>query len=167
MYCYPSPTDKMWNSECEKIMPYLRGRGLNLGSGQRGIYGNEVRVDLNPETKPDHVCSGDSLPFKDREFDYLYSIHSFEHFEDQKKTIAEWKRVVKKEGIIALVHPDLTYTKVQREEQWHHDVFNRHFHERTYNEFLEYLKANNYFGMQLVASGEACKEWSFYVVLKV
>lgn len=165
---YPDPNDDMWNQECEVLMPFLFGKCVDIGSSNRSIFENDVRVDIDKERKPDFCCAGDELPFKDEELDCLYSIHSFEHFEDQEKTIKEWTRVIKRGGVIGIVHPDVEFTGVQLSPDLNKDKnpFNKHTFERTQKQFLEWLKLNNYFGLKLIDFGEACGRWSFYVVLK-
>ena len=165
---YPVADDDMWNREAENIMPFLFGKGVDIGAGGRSIFKDDVRVDCDPEREPDFLCSGDDLPFKDGEFDYLYGIHAFEHFADQEKLIKEWTRVIRKGGTIAIVHPDLEFTGKQKpiEESMDKNPHNFHYFERTHEEFLKYLLDNNFFGLKLIATGPACQGWSFYVVLK-
>jgi len=168
IFYYPHPTDNMWNRECEALIPYLFGKGVDIGSSNRSIFKTDIRVDIDEKYNPDYFCSGDKLPFADDTFDYLYSIHSFEHFEDQEKTIKEWTRVIKKKGIIAIVHPDVEFTGIQLSSEINSDKnpYNKHTFERTYEEFLKWLKKNNYFGLKLIDSGIACGRWSFYIILK-
>ena len=165
---YPDANDDMWNWECEKLIPYLFGKGVDIGSSVRSIFEEDIRVDIDKKRCPNYCCAGDNLPFKDDEFDYLYSIHSFEHFEDQEKTIKEWKRVIKRGGIIGIVHPDVEFTGVQLPADANPDKnpYNKHTFERTREEFLKWLKSNNYFGLKLIDSGIACGKWSFFVILK-
>ena len=165
---YPDSNDDMWNQECEALIPYLFGEGADIGSSVRSIFENDVRVDIDKERNPTVRCSGDELPFNDNTLDYLYSIHSFEHFEDQKKTIQEWTRVIKRGGIIGIVHPDVEFTGIQLPIDLNKDKnpYNKHTFERTYQEFLKWLKINNYFGLKLIDSGIACGKWSFFVILK-
>jgi len=165
---YPHPKDIMWNDECEKLIPYLAGKGVDIGAGGRSIFKEDVRVDLDKKTNPDVCCSGDELPFKDNEFDYLYSIHSFEHFEDQRKLLKEWCRVVRKGGIIAIVHPDVEYTGVRRPDglKPSENPYNEHKHERTLDDFLYWFKSQRDLPLRVIDFGEARIEWSFYVILK-
>ena len=139
---YPHSMDDMWNQECEALIPFLFGKGVDVGSSTRSIFETDVRVDIDEKHNPDCLCKGDDLPFEGEEFDYLYSIHSFEHFEDQEKTIKEWTRVIKTGGIIAIVHPDVEFTGVQLPADANPDKnpYNKHTFERTREEFLKWLK---------------------------
>lgn len=165
---YPHPRDPMWNAECEAIMKWFDGEGVDVGASVRSVYEKDLRVDMDPSVEPDVLCPGDALQLPDDKYDYLYGIHVFEHFEDQTKLMLEWKRVIKKGGIIAIVHPDVQYTGryTKKPTDPDYDPYYVHYHERTYAEFLQYLKDNDYFGMKLIDDGLACPEWSFYVILK-
>jgi len=125
---------------------------------------------LTLKVEPDYLGSGDKLPFPDNKWDYLYGIHSFEHFSDPVKLLKEWLRVVKKDGIVALVHPDVQYTKKQNPEHDNEGLkenpYNKHFHEHTQKSFLTFLEKNKNLGFEVLDTGVATKNWSFYVILK-
>jgi len=165
---YPDPKDDMWNQEVESILPYLTGEGIDIGCGDRSIKKGDVRVDLDPKNIPDEFCSGDELPFEDLRFDYLSSIHSFEHFKDQEKLMREWARVIKKGGIIGIVHPDVNYTGIHRPDGLREgeNPFNEHYHEKTLSDFKKWFKKYGDFGLDMIDSGEACPNWSFFIVLR-
>ena len=165
---YPHPTDNMWNSEVETLIPWLSGRGVDIGSSNRSIFPGVVRVDFDESRDPDILASGDNLPFNDGQFDYLYSVHSFEHFDDQIKLLDEWARVVKKGGIIAIVHPDVEFTGVQKpiEQNMDKNPFNKHFHERTRDEFIKWFESLGRIDLKIIDSGIACGHWSFYIILQ-
>ena len=59
------------------------------------------------------VASGDSLPFKDGTFDYVFNSHVMEHFFDPIKAIKEHLRVIKKGGYLFYIIPnvDVIYDK--------------------------------------------------------
>lgn len=52
------------------------------------------------------------LPFTSDCFDFLVSCHSLEHMEDIVWSLREWIRIVKPEGILAIVMPDGKYEGV-------------------------------------------------------
>ena len=167
---YDQEQDLMWRWEVEKLMPWFLGKGVDIGCGARSIKKEIVRVDIDEKVKPDIVASGDELPFKDAEFDYIASIHSFEHFQDQKKTLAEWLRVIKPGGIIGIVHPDITFTKKQNPEidnpGLRENPFNKHCHEHTLESFLRMIRGWDELPFRIIDHGVACGNWSFYVILK-
>jgi predicted SAM-dependent methyltransferase len=167
---YPDNLDGMWLTEVEKLLPWAHGRGVDIGCGARTIKKDMVRVDISEKVKPDVIASGDALPFKDGEFDFVCSIHSFEHFQDAKKTLTEWLRIIRKGGFIGIVHPDINYTKKQNPEidtpGLNENPFNRHWHEHHQASFLEMLKKWSDLPFKIVDTGAACPNWSFYFILK-
>ena len=165
---YPDPHDDMWNLEVEKLIPWLKGSGVDIGSGDRSIYKSDMRVDIDKKRNVDVHLSGDDLSFKDEQFDYLYSIHSFEHFEYQRDLLIEWKRVIKKGGIIGIVHPDVNYTGIQKPIETNPDKnpFNKHTYERDLINWLKWFESQNLTRLEVIDSGIACQNWSFYVILK-
>ena len=160
----------MWNSECEAIIPFCFGQGVDIGCGGRSINNKVIRVDANEAWDPDVIASGDNLPFEDDIFDYVVSIHSFEHFEDQIKTLKGWLRVIKSGGYINIVHPDVDYTKKQEPPENNpllkRDPLYKHYFERNLHDFLEFLHTQRKLGFKIVTFGEAQKGWSFYVILQ-
>jgi predicted SAM-dependent methyltransferase len=162
--------DPMWLSEAAKLTPWLRGKGADIGCGLRSTKEDSIRVDIDERVKPDVLASGDALPFKDGELDYITSIHSFEHFDDQYKLLTEWLRVLKPGGIIALVHPDVFYTKKQNPEIDREGLlknpYNKHWHEHTLESFRKQLEEWSALPFRIIDSGPACPNWSFYFILK-
>jgi len=162
--------DVMWTKEASALAPWLFGRGADIGCGLRSVRKDAIRVDIDPKVEPEILCSGDKLPFKDEELDYISSIHSYEHFEDQHKMLKEWLRVVKVGGIVAIVHPDISYTKKQNpvidapglKENPH----NRHYHENTHKSLVAELSKSKELPFKIVDHGVACPNWSFYLILE-
>jgi predicted SAM-dependent methyltransferase len=167
---YDNEVDPMWKWEVEKLVPWFFGKGADIGCGARSIKKDIIRVDIDKKVKPEILASGDKLPFKDNELDYICSIHSFEHFADQHKTLAEWLRVVKVGGIIGIVHPDVNFTKKQKPPEDNASLrdnpYNKHFFEHTQESFIKHLEELADLPFRLVTHGEACKGWSFFVILK-
>ena len=167
---YDDNQDPMWKFEVEALMPWIAGAGCDIGCGARSISKDIKRVDIDEKVKPDIVASGDDLPIDNEAFDFVVSIHSIEHFQDQHKTIKEWLRVIKKGGTIGMVHPDITYTKKQNPEidskGLKENPYNKHYHEHTINSFVNMLKTLTDLPFRIVDFAPACPKWSFYVILK-
>lgn len=165
---YPDPNDDMWNKEVEKLIPWCAGKGADIGCGSRSINGDVIRVDIDEKREPDYVAKGDELPFKDEELDYIVSIHNLEHYEDQRKVLNEWRRVLKDGGIIAIVHPDRDYTGEQQPEESNMDKnpFNKHYHERNELEFHKWFLEQGFKDLTIVDSGKAAINWSFFLILE-
>jgi SAM-dependent methyltransferase len=115
---------------------YLEGRGVDCGSGSWPVVPSAIQVEL-PKNKfkeytgrdlPDHVeWPGDimDLPFKDNTLDYVYSSHLIEDFPRDncdgkeypanqptwQKLFREWKRVLKPEGYMVIIVPEVARWK--------------------------------------------------------
>lgn len=70
-----------------------------------------VRVDIRDECSPDFRCDVRQLPFSDESFDIVFSSHVLEHFNrgESDALLAEWCRVVKSEGEICIIVPDIEW----------------------------------------------------------
>ena len=97
-------------SETASARPYLErfcvGRGLDIGFGGDPIKPDAITVDKNPDFSPTVVCDAAKLPFPDNNFDYVYSSHCLEDFEDTKAVLKEWLRVLKPGGNMVLFLPE-------------------------------------------------------------
>lgn len=99
-------------SETASCRPYLlrfcQGPlGLELGFGGDPIRPDAVTVDKNPYTQPAFLGDVSSLVwFKDDSFDWVYSSHCLEDFEDTTAVLKEWFRVLKPGGNLVLFLPD-------------------------------------------------------------
>jgi predicted SAM-dependent methyltransferase len=165
---YPLENDDGWNYEVNKLVPWLFGKMVDVGAGGRSIKPTDTRVDIDPALEPDVVASGDKLPFKDGEYDSLYAIHTIEHLKDTRAALKEWLRILSPIGIVALVVPDrfFTGTKYEHRPVGDQSQFMAHLHEWTQKEFLDEIKTYQDLGFEIVDSGEALRDWSFFVILK-
>jgi 2-polyprenyl-3-methyl-5-hydroxy-6-metoxy-1,4-benzoquinol methylase len=62
---------------------------------------------------PCRLVHGTSLPFSDASFDVLTAWHVIEHVEDVQTTLAEWYRVLRPDGVLALETPDASSPMVR------------------------------------------------------
>jgi len=167
---YPDPMDGMWNQEVQKLIPWISGKGADIGCGTRTINEEILRVDCDKAVNPDTLVKDYKLPYKENELDFVVGVHSFEHFPYPNKTLAEWLRVIKKGGIIGIVHPDIDFTKKQNPEidnkGLRENPFNRHFFEHNQKSFMAYLQKLEDLPFRIIDTGVACGGWSFYFILK-
>lgn len=96
------------------LVPYARGRAIDLGCGESKVFPSFLGVDnckdnllFGARIKPDMaVDTVERLPiFSDGSFDCAFSSHTLEHIEDHKATLAEWWRLVKVGGTLILYLP--------------------------------------------------------------
>jgi SAM-dependent methyltransferase len=98
-----SPARIVLNVGCgdspRSLHPYFRGPGWR-----------EVRLDIEPATRPDIVCSiTDMHPVNANSVDAVWSSHNLEHLHRHEVplALAEFLRVLKPEGLLLLTLPDL------------------------------------------------------------
>lgn len=106
---YPSET----SFYRDEVLPYCRGNGVDIGYGGDPVIPTAITVDfaLDGQFCGDHPCNivGDArkLPwFAAHVFDYVYSSHCLEDFEDTLPVLREWMRIVKRGGLLVLLLPD-------------------------------------------------------------
>ena len=89
---------------------------LNVGAGERTFINYPTKeyrcINFDERSLKDIDVVGDVKDlreFKDEEFDYILASDIIEHFpiSETNKILQEWKRVLKKDGIIEFRLPDL------------------------------------------------------------
>lgn len=118
-----------WQRSCMAdrwLLPF-GDQGIEIGASAHNAFGlpfinvdysddmdnifkrEEVRI-CGHARRVDYVAFGDKLPFSGNTFDCLLNSHVFEHVANSIKTLIEWVRVVRHEGIIysILPHRDIT-----------------------------------------------------------
>lgn len=106
-------------NEAEKIkyeiVPYTRGRGIDVGCGSFKAFPHFIGVDnghhareFGWDIKPDvHIDDAVDLKiFSSASLDFVFSSHLLEHIEDTEKALKEWWRVIKPGGYLVLYLPD-------------------------------------------------------------
>jgi len=150
-----------WNQEADSVMSFLHGKGVDVGCGVRSLHKDMVRVDANPDVRPQHVADATALPFEDGTFDFMWSSHNLEHNVDTLAVIREARRVVKPGGYLVYIIPDKRYTA---------GLDPTHQHEWEPPEFIfggEGWSGSRIPGLLLVSYGVAGPKWSFHVVYQV
>ena len=95
------------------IVPYTRGRGIDVGCGSTKLFAHFIGVDNMRDTRlfqaamdPDIVADAMDMPFfTSGSLDFVFSSHTLEHIEDHVKALTEWWRVVKQDGHLVLYLP--------------------------------------------------------------
>ena len=86
----------------------------NRGWKAMGIDVSASAVEFCRERNlPCRLVEGVALPFPDNSFDVLTSWHVIEHVADVEATLAEWYRVLRPSGVLALETPDASSPMVR------------------------------------------------------
>lgn len=103
------------------IVPYTRGRCLDIGSGPNLLFKHFIRVDSGKDFGGNRVVeikaeATDLSLFSDESMDGVFSSHCLEHVENYEGALREWWRVIKPGGHLTLYlpHADL-YPRVGEE----------------------------------------------------
>lgn len=102
--------------ESDKIaaiaVPYLHGKGLDIGCGMRKVWPSAIGVDNGHHfgNMMQASIAGDGTDlslFADNSLDYVFSSHTLEHFhrENVPDILREWARVLKVGGYLVLYLP--------------------------------------------------------------
>lgn len=84
-----------------------KGKGVDLGCGRIKCHPNAIGIDIFPFESADIITDITKLDmFKDGELDFVIASHTLEHFPDTKAVLREWKRVLKRDGILGVAVPD-------------------------------------------------------------
>ena len=83
---------------------------LNLGCGFNKLAGY-VNVDIRKEVSPDVVCDIQKLLYPDNSVDEIFASHLLEHIGWRKvdEVLKEWYRVLKPEGYLKLILPNMKF----------------------------------------------------------
>lgn len=154
------------------VLPYCsEGRGIEVGCGHRKTHENCIGIDIVPKgitgtygcvegkvSVADICTSGDDLNmFSDGELDFVISRHNLEHYVDIIRTLQEWKRVLKKGGIMANVLPDETSINTIALDPTHKHAF-------TPESYVRYLDLIG--GFEVVKVETVIPDWSFLCVCR-
>ncbi len=104
----------------KKLMSELK---LHLGCGHRYLKGYiHVDIDTLPHIDYPNTDLGDLSMFKDESVDLIYTCGSFEYYDRQEaiSVLTEWKRVLKKNGILKISVPD--FSSVAKVYQKYNDL---------------------------------------------
>lgn len=106
--CHESAKPVRW-----ELVPYTRGRGLDLGCGPSKPYPHFIGVDNCRDTQlfgiqmqPDVRCDAMGLSlFADESLDFIFSSHTLEHLDDDVGALREWWKKIKPGGHLCLYLP--------------------------------------------------------------
>jgi ADP-heptose:LPS heptosyltransferase/predicted SAM-dependent methyltransferase len=98
-----------------EIVPWTRGKGLDLGCGMQKVFDHFIGVDnghhemFNQQIRSDIRAPAEDLSlFAEGSMDFAFSSHLLEHYpyESVPDVLKEWRRVLKVGGYLILYLPD-------------------------------------------------------------
>lgn len=133
--------------EMKALYRYCKGVGLDVGCGSRKTHPDAIGIDIIPKNTPgtfgserrqfsqaDMCLSGDNMYlFADNVFDYIVARHNLEHYQDPVIALTEWKRVLKKGGILGVVLPDDEYLDTIALDPTHKHAFTQDSYKNMLN----------------------------------
>lgn len=156
--------------EIQRMEPYCKGVGLDIGCGTKKSFKGAIGIDLVPRGKKGKygsqsglvsdadICGdGAHLPCKDNSVDYLVSKHNFEHYAESGIVLKEWIRVVKPDGIVGLVVPDDCFGNSINLDPTHKQAF-------TLDSLRKFVE--QFDDVVVLETGRAVPYWSIYCILK-
>lgn len=151
-----------------EVVPYTRGKGVDLGCGPEKAFPHFIGVDSCKDTelfgipmKPDVVVDTcEKLPYADGEMDFAFSSHLLEHIQDYQGALKEWRRILKVGGylVLYLPHKDL-YPNVGTPH-----ANPDHRHDFTQEQIVEALSELGGWDFVMCEKREERQEYSFLVV---
>jgi len=164
------PVDESNHPEAVALAKFCVGRGIDVGCGHRKVAPDCIGVDLlqagekgaygvvkGKASVADVKASGDDLPFKTNELDYVVSRHNLEHYIDVVKTLQEWRRVLKPGGVMAMIVPDERAGDTIYLDPTHKHVFTPESLERLVSALG---------GLDVLSTDVVVPNWSFMLVAK-
>ncbi len=137
MYIFQVDRFLLQKQIAEKIR-YLKGKTLNIGSGQFERYElpttvtEYVRMDIAAGENVDVVGRAEKLPFPDTCFDAIISTQVFEHVENPEQAATEVGRVLRKDGYLLITVPQWNELHEEPHDYWRYTryglvaLFERH-----------------------------------------
>lgn len=152
---YPSLIKEGFHSQyCLPIAKkVLHGVGVDIGfSKYHWKFPGAIGIDSVLEAPYNDALN---LPFDDESLDYVFSSHCLEHIPKYIDALEEWKRVLKKDGVLFLYLPDSS-----KMEYWKPSNNRKHFHEFKPKQIKKYLEELNF---KPVFASETDLAYSFIV----
>lgn len=169
---FPQKTeDTPSDPERLSLYKYCKGLGIDVGCGSKKTHPNALGIDIVAKGKPgeygsqrrqisvaDIRASGDDLyMFSDGALDYVVARHNLEHYVDPVKTLKEWKRVLKKGGVLGVVLPDDDALDTIKLDPTHKHAFTK----ESFKNMLETIG-----GFKIIELKVCVPKWSFVCVAK-
>lgn len=91
-----------------KAIPYLTGKGLDIGCNKWKIKKDAIGVDIIQKPGVDLIIKNWNL-LETEKHDYVFSSHCLEHIFDWQLALFHWMRTIRNDGILFLYLPNPTF----------------------------------------------------------
>lgn len=125
-----------WRGESVNVLSLFSGIGgidmkLNFGCGQNYQEGY-INIDLSSDVKTDKIVDLEKYPypFDSNSADEITAFDILEHLTDAVKTLAEFHRILKKDGVLKITYPLFKYHPA------HSDPTHKHFFSEFTHEYF-------------------------------
>lgn len=168
---FPQKGEKNNDPEGRMLRPYCKGVGADIGCGSRKTHPDAIGVDTTKKgvagkygsekrkiSEADICLPGDNLYlFADGVLDYIVSRHTIEHFQNPKKALREWKRVLKKNGTLGIITPDNDEVDALSLDPTHRYAFTK----KSFKKLLDEVG-----GFRIIKLETCIPKWSFVCIAK-
>jgi len=89
-----------------RLLKYCNGQGLDLGCGNVKLKPDAIAIDLHSPIADMQKDARKLDYYPDEQFDYVFSSHLLEEFQDTEPVLREWLRVIKPGGHLVLYQAD-------------------------------------------------------------
>lgn len=157
------------SSKCRwDIVPYTRGKGLEIGCGIGKAFPHFTGVDSGRDAKlfgaqitaDIKADAADLSQFADCGMDFVFSSHTLEHIEDHLRALLEWWRVIKVGGHLVLYLPHADFYPRKGEPDANPD----HCHDFLPNDIIEAMHAIGEWDLVVNEARDAGDEYSLLQV---
>ena len=105
IYADHNQSFKVKNTLNKLINKNIKGKVINIGSGNKRLHDDIINLDIFPGENIDVVLKGETLPFTDKYADLVISQECLEHVENYEILIKDIYRILKNGGIFYLQTP--------------------------------------------------------------
>lgn len=152
------------------IVPYTRGRGLDIGCGPFKPFQHFIGVDSGKDIKlfgtamdPDIVCDATEMPlFTDESMDFVFSSHTLEHIKEHEKALKEWWRIIKQDGYLVLYLPHRDFYPCMGQKGANPD----HVHDFLPSDIIEIMRRLGWWDLVVKEERDDKDEYSMFLVFK-
>lgn len=115
--------DSLFSTRMEglaEVKQYIKGLGIDVGCGTNRVHPHIMSLDAQPDKRYADACivwnCKDLEVFQEQTFDFIFSSHCLEDFEDIPKVFRRWFSRLKVGGVMILLLPDMENGRYPRVE---------------------------------------------------